>query len=597
MPGKRIPQLDAIAGASTANDDNLVIYDTDAGTTKRILRSQLAAGLVGDLPYTPAGFIAATTVPTAIAEIASDLSASSGSSLVGFLQSGTSATARTTQAKLRDVVSVLDFGADPTGGADSTVAIQAAINYCLGGSGGTAYENAKKLEFSNGVYAISKPLLIGGDSLFIEGNDCTIVKTTNDLPASTLPNISADVPGGAVDPNQNAIFITSTRLRFSTIQNFNLGGVSGTSTPIAIWGVGNENTFRNLFIRNVSIGLQIPSMWMTTIAHCVVRSPTSHGFWWTNARVSGTGQSGTSLHFDNCAVFGAAGKGFYIQDADYITLSACACDGSTEEAYWFSGVTGLNAAIAFEDMNPASVTPAIRCASGTTGVITLDSFDSSARAYPVIKTTQSKITVFGRISTDYSYYFDCTLASIVNAQGLQIIPVSGSELDNAKFVTDSDSHIYYTLAAGTVGSTQYIYHFNNSVRWDETLVNPRVLNHTTAATPETSGTITLETGSDVLAYTQQGRIVHIQGQATIASVGSPVGGYVNFSLPIASASTLAENGDRSGGACMYRDNGTLTVQTKPYWLLSASSTFRVYIDASTLVSQDIFNFSFSYFVD
>jgi hypothetical protein len=69
MPGKRIPQLDAIAGASTANDDNLVIYDTDAGTTKRILRSQLAAGLVGDLPYTPSGGISATTVPTAIAEL------------------------------------------------------------------------------------------------------------------------------------------------------------------------------------------------------------------------------------------------------------------------------------------------------------------------------------------------------------------------------------------------------------------------------------------------------------------------------------------------------------------------------------------------
>ena len=69
MPGKRIPELDAIAGASTANDDNLVIYDTSDGATKRILRSQLAAGIVGDLPYTPSGSISATTVPTAIAEL------------------------------------------------------------------------------------------------------------------------------------------------------------------------------------------------------------------------------------------------------------------------------------------------------------------------------------------------------------------------------------------------------------------------------------------------------------------------------------------------------------------------------------------------
>jgi hypothetical protein len=49
MPAKRIPDLNPIAGASTANDDNLVIFDTDANETKRILRSQLALALAGDL--------------------------------------------------------------------------------------------------------------------------------------------------------------------------------------------------------------------------------------------------------------------------------------------------------------------------------------------------------------------------------------------------------------------------------------------------------------------------------------------------------------------------------------------------------------------
>src|SRR4030066_1117144 len=40
----------------------------------------------------------------------SQLAASSGSSLVGFLQSGAGAVARTVQAKERDIVSVTDFG-------------------------------------------------------------------------------------------------------------------------------------------------------------------------------------------------------------------------------------------------------------------------------------------------------------------------------------------------------------------------------------------------------------------------------------------------------------------------------------------------------
>lgn len=72
MPGSRISALTAIAGASTANNDNLVIFDASADTTKRILRSELAIGLVGDLPYVPSGTISATTIPTAIAELDSE---------------------------------------------------------------------------------------------------------------------------------------------------------------------------------------------------------------------------------------------------------------------------------------------------------------------------------------------------------------------------------------------------------------------------------------------------------------------------------------------------------------------------------------------
>ena len=123
MPGKRIPDLPAIAGASTANDDNLVIFDTDADTTKRILRSQLAAGLVGDLPYTPAGFISATTVPTAIAEVASDLAAAGGAALIGNTPAGTIA-ATTVQGAINEIVSDL--------AASSGASL---VGYTQGGSG------------------------------------------------------------------------------------------------------------------------------------------------------------------------------------------------------------------------------------------------------------------------------------------------------------------------------------------------------------------------------------------------------------------------------------------------------------------------------
>jgi hypothetical protein len=59
--------------------------------------------------------------------ILSSLAASGGSGLIGFLQAGTGATTRTVQSKLRDFVSVKDYGAVGNGVADDTAAILAAL--------------------------------------------------------------------------------------------------------------------------------------------------------------------------------------------------------------------------------------------------------------------------------------------------------------------------------------------------------------------------------------------------------------------------------------------------------------------------------------
>lgn len=126
-------------------------------------------------------FSAAPVAGTDNIEIVNFLTSSIGatdSSLVTFVPAGTGATTRTAQAKMRDVVSVKDFGAVGDGVADDTAEIQAAFTHLVSVGGGL-------LLFPAGTYLVSTQIfltnlvntVVVGVGATIQSNYSTVAQT------------------------------------------------------------------------------------------------------------------------------------------------------------------------------------------------------------------------------------------------------------------------------------------------------------------------------------------------------------------------------------------------------------------------------------
>lgn len=77
--------------------------------------------------------------------------AAAGSSLIGFIQAGAGAVARTVQDRLRETLSVRDFGAVGDGATDDTAAIQAAVNAATAGMVVVFPRTASGYKISNNI--------------------------------------------------------------------------------------------------------------------------------------------------------------------------------------------------------------------------------------------------------------------------------------------------------------------------------------------------------------------------------------------------------------------------------------------------------------
>ena len=205
---------------------------------------------------------------------AADLAASTGSSLIGYIAAGSGAVATTVQAKLRESVSVQDFGADPTGGVDATAAINAAL----------AASKTVNFGDASSTYKVSGTLTVQtGSTLIFNGATVTMTaqqKEMFDVTGTTGVTIS----GGKFVGFADSPFINTAASKSSCVAG---------SSPVTNLAVRN-NTFTGfcyspLNIKNGGENIEFIDNFVTGPGVAVLGAPTAGNRNCTGVTIIGNG--------------------------------------------------------------------------------------------------------------------------------------------------------------------------------------------------------------------------------------------------------------------------------------------------------------------
>lgn len=211
--------------------------------------------------------------------ILASLAAPNGSALVGFLQAGSGAVATTVQARLRETVSVKDFGAVGNGVADDTAAIQSAINAASTFIPAGTYRVTQPIELPSNAKVrgagINKTIIkseVIGDSLFKCDTETVFIHMSDmSLEGNNLTGASGNghainfidpTAGGAFSPQQAVL----ERLEISKFRGQDIR-TTGVATTISAAGVCMYNALQNI-CRDVYVSNCGHGFYMSTTQNC-----------------------------------------------------------------------------------------------------------------------------------------------------------------------------------------------------------------------------------------------------------------------------------------------------------------------------------------
>jgi hypothetical protein len=218
------------------------------------------------------------------------LSASSGSTLVGWINTGSGTVTRTVSARLRDTVSVKDFGAVGDGTTDDTVAIQAAITYAQTLSSTTGV----CVYFPRGSYCYST-LLIDASSVHLMGNqDVRLLKTTTTGNGLVIKSTGARIfvikLTGLSFAQATGVASSGAQIYMENVGQCNLTNVYISSFPFAPWKGLEMLNVSQQEIHNLEIQNCLSDGWVMT--DCI-------DFYATTSRIDAN--AGRGIYMDTCA--------------------------------------------------------------------------------------------------------------------------------------------------------------------------------------------------------------------------------------------------------------------------------------------------------
>jgi hypothetical protein len=281
------------------------------------------------------------SIATAVLNFITNLAASGGSALVGFIQAGVGAVLQTVQAVLRERVSVSNYGADPTGVTDSTAAFTRAKVYLASKGGGIARIPLGTYKLTNfdldeeGVMFVGESTgflyaKVAGGVKLVPGSGAVYVARLKGTRSGVVIN-AAEGSGfknvqfyeAASGVTEYGLFVDSGGTEVDSVQ------VSGFQYGIACADQLNQNVFNKInVILNTKVGFAVTEHQGAAYLHPNVTGITSVSnttFFLTNSSIRQNGfgmvlRSCVGASFENTVIESNDQAGIYMYRTDVNSL-------------------------------------------------------------------------------------------------------------------------------------------------------------------------------------------------------------------------------------------------------------------------------------